>query len=128
MSGNKNILLVDDSDTLRGRIVKSLEKKNYDVTSCSGGMNAIKLLKQGKEFDLMLLDLEMPDFDGFDVLRMVKGGELAPDLPVLVLTGVYKDPDTIAKLRKFGAAGYINKNTQMKDLHFRINKILSSSD
>ena len=55
---------------------------------------------------------------------MIRGGKLAPDTPTLALTGVQADPSVIAKLKEFGASGFVSKNTKMEELHFRIKSML----
>ncbi len=120
----KKILIADDSDTLRQGIASFLNEKGYAVLVAADGAEAIKLIKTNEDIDLILLDLEMPNLDGFDVLRMIRGGKLAPNTPTLALTGAQADPSMISKLKDFGASGYVSKNIPMEELHFRIKNVL----
>ncbi len=120
----KKILIADDSDTLRAKIASFLTEEGYSVLTAGDGAEAIKIIKSNSDIDLILLDIEMPTLDGFDVLRMIRGGRLAPETPTLALTGVQGDPSIIAKLKSFGASGYVSKNIPMQELHFRIKSML----
>lgn len=79
------ILLCDDSSTERTSLAQILRREGYDVDEAADGAAALLLLK-GRRHDLMLLDLQMPGVDGFDVLAYVQREK--PDLPVVVLSGL----------------------------------------
>jgi len=64
------ILLIDDNFEIRDSVSAILELYNYDVTSCSNGREGLKLLSE-QSFDVILLDLTMPDFSGFDFLEQL---------------------------------------------------------
>jgi CheY-like chemotaxis protein len=79
------ILLCDDSKTERTSLAQILRREGYDVDEAADGAAALLLLK-GRAYDLMLLDLQMPGVDGFDVLAFVQRQK--GDLPVVVLSGL----------------------------------------
>ena len=83
--GGWRILLCDDSATERASLAQILRREGYDVDEAADGAAALTLLK-GRKYDLMLLDLQMPGVDGFDVLAYVQRQK--PDLPVVVLSGL----------------------------------------
>ena len=79
------ILLCDDSTIERSSLAQILRREGYDVDEAADGAAALTLLK-GRGYDLMLLDLQMPGVDGFDVLAYVQRQK--QDLPVVVLSGL----------------------------------------
>ncbi len=119
----KSILLVDDSTAVRKRIAAALVGAGYAVTEAATGMEALERLKSGSH-DLLLLDLNLPQLSGFEILRLVKSGGPIRDLPVLCITGMHRDLADIQKLRELGAAGYIDKESSQEDILFRINQVL----
>lgn len=79
------ILLCDDSTTERTSLAQILRREGYEVDEAADGAAALTLLK-GRAYDLMLLDLQMPGVDGFDVLAYVQRQKA--DLPIVVLSGL----------------------------------------
>ncbi len=77
-------LVVDDDDSLRDIVVRSLESLNYEVTSAETGMDGIRKLKS-RHFDLLVTDLIMPDADGLDVMREMKRRH--PSARIVAMTG-----------------------------------------
>jgi CheY-like chemotaxis protein len=124
---SKSILIVDDSVSVRKYLAGILTHAAYNVTEAGSGMEALEKLKTGK-FDLLLLDLNLPELSGFEVLRIVKtpGGPFQT-LPVLCITGVHRELQDIKKLQELGAAGFIDKEVSATDLAFRVKKILDKS-
>ena len=84
MPQKNRILVVDDEDALRTVLSSELEGEGYKVASAADGSEAIEILKK-EGFDLILLDIKMPNVDGFEVLKFVK--ENHPDTKVIMLTG-----------------------------------------
>ena len=82
------LLLCDDSTPERTALAQILRREGYDVDEAGDGAAALKLLKT-RAYDLILLDLQMPGVDGFDVLAYVQ--RHCPDLPVVVLSGLPPD-------------------------------------
>jgi CheY-like chemotaxis protein len=80
----KKILVVDDAKDINQMISNFLRKKEFDVTSVHNGSEAIEAMKQ-KEFDLMLLDIIMPEQDGFDVLVYMQ--EENKKIPTIGISG-----------------------------------------
>ena len=122
MSG-KQILIADDSETVRKHLATILTHAGYQVSEATDGLEALEKLK-GEGYDLLILDLQMPKMSGFEVLRIVKSGDAVPNLPVLCITGVHKDLADIHKLKELGASGYISKECTPEDLLFRVEKAL----
>jgi CheY-like chemotaxis protein len=105
---NKRILIVDDSATMRMFISMTIKKSFGDslVEEAVNGADAYAKL-QAKIFDLVLTDMQMPEMDGAQLIRMIRG-ELSKTLPVIIITtkGEESDRDFCLSL---GANGYITK-------------------
>lgn len=84
-SGAARLLLVDDSDTERSALGLLLRRRDYEVDEAADGNAALLLLKK-RGYDLLLLDLQLPGVDGFEILAFVH--KSLPDLPVIVLSGL----------------------------------------
>lgn len=82
------LLMCDDSPTERTSLAQILRRQGYEVDEAADGAAALLLLKT-RPYDLLLLDLQMPGVDGFDVLAHVQRHH--PDLPVVVLSGLPPD-------------------------------------
>jgi DNA-binding response OmpR family regulator len=81
----KRVLVVDDDSSIRQSLKKVLEESGYDVLLAADGEVAVKQLSQ-EPIDLLLLDLEMPKLDGWDVLEGVRSG--CSTLPIIMITGL----------------------------------------
>ncbi len=121
----KNILLADDSEFFRIKVSQILKGAGHRVEFAGNGEEVIERLEEGAErFDLLILDLQMPEVDGFGVLRWMKQHGLTQRLPVLVITGAYESSEVIEEVRDLGAAGYITKGVSPSHLLYRVNKAL----
>lgn len=99
-----HILLVDDDAAFRSEMRDLLE--GYTVKEAADGGAALHILRQPHQIELVLLDQRMPDLEGTTVLGMIK--DMAPDLPVILLTG-YGNKDTVVKALRGRADEYLEK-------------------
>lgn len=109
MQDRLKIMAIDDSGTTL-RTIKRILDKNYDVVLASSGQRAIKLLDENAP-DLILLDIMMPDMDGFETYKAIREHEKSAKhspAPVIFLTGE-NDSDTERRGLKIGAADFIQK-------------------
>ena len=83
--GVSRLLIVDDSELERTALGILLRRRGYEVDEAADGNAALLLLKK-RPYDLLLLDLQMPGIDGFEILAFIQGN--LPDLPVIVLSGL----------------------------------------
>jgi len=79
------VLVVDDEPANRTLLTEALEPAGFTVMTASGGRDAIKIAKRSKP-DLVLLDLLMPDVNGFDVVEALRADDKTRDTPIMVLT------------------------------------------
>jgi DNA-binding response OmpR family regulator len=82
----KKILAVDDDSTALGALRQILAQKGYDVTTAASGPDALETLNADPAFDLVILDVAMPEMNGYEVCRAIRADERTHDLPVIFLT------------------------------------------
>ena len=101
------ILVVEDSQVDRLRLVKLLEGAGYRVCTAANGLEAIALVQQQAPA-LILMDVNMPQMDGFAATRALRGGEHTKSIPVVLVTAKDQKADK-AWGQMLGAKGYITK-------------------
>ena len=116
-----SILIVDDDEGVRTVLESELLSEGYVVETASDGDDAIAMLRGGKEFDLILLDIKMPRVDGFEVLEFVK--KESPAAKVIMLTA-YADLSNAIKSKRLGAEELISKPYDLIDLLTTVERIL----
>ena len=116
------ILLVEDDSRLEEILATSMVEDNITLTRAQNGREALRWLGQSK-FDLVLLDLGMPEMDGFEFLEEVRKAPPSQQVPVIVLTAWHGTPN---KLRSFelGAVDYITKPFELVELRARVRATL----
>ena len=120
----KRILVVDDDENILSLERTILEQKGFDVTSAGGGGEALKLLAE-KDFDLVLLDVMMPEVDGFTVCRKIKEDPRLKEIPVIFLTAK-GGGEALAEGFESGAIMYINKPFTANKLLTIVNTMLEA--
>ena len=99
------ILLVEDEENIREVITLNLEMENYEVIPAASGREAIRLFNE-QHFDLLILDVMLPEMDGFQVCEQIRLTNM--DVPVIFLTAKDTAADRIAGLKR-GADDYLTK-------------------
>ena len=102
-----SILIVDDEPT-NINILNSLLKEDYRTLVATNGKRALELARSSRPPHLILLDVMMPEMDGYEVCTMLKQDPLTQHIPVLFTTG-HNDPEEVARGFEVGAADYIHK-------------------
>lgn len=113
------ILIVDDSEANLQVLGHALLKNGYHVTIANSGKQCLKLVS-GNIHDLILLDINMPEMDGFEVIRQLKGNEQTKDIPVIFLTARTQTEDIVNAFSE-GAVDYITKPFNLPELLSRVN-------
>lgn len=125
MVENKHtILIADDDEVMCQTLSDVLKKMSYDVSSIQTGNDALSLL-QNNVFDLILLDIRLPDINGLDILKKIR--EIDSDPFVIVMTA-YADVQTAVTAMKAGAYDYINKPFEIDELKLTIKKALETKE
>ncbi|MGD1911711.1 MAG: hybrid sensor histidine kinase/response regulator, partial [Rivularia sp. (in: cyanobacteria)] len=116
--GGENILIVDDSLEILQILSETLSQYGYRVQSVVSGSMALTAVKSAPP-DLILLDIHMPQIDGYQVCRQLKASEITSDIPIIFLSGLH---DVLEKIKAFqmGGADYITKPFQFQELLARV--------
>lgn len=118
-----HILVAEDDDNIRTGLLDTLESEGYRTTPARDGKEAIDLFAT-EEFDLLLLDIMMPEKSGYDVCRVVRSTN--EDIPVIMLTAKGEEIDKVIGLQ-LGADDYITKPFGVHELLARISAVLRRS-
>lgn len=119
------IFVVEDEHNLANTLALNLRLENYEVELARSGSEAIRLFtKQAVAPDLLLLDVMLPDLNGFDLYKEFR--QRQPDVPVIFLTARNQTADKIEGL-KLGADDYITKPFDLEELLLRINNLIRRS-
>ena len=114
------ILLVEDEESLRDLIRFNLELEGYEVIAAGDGRRALALSRE-QRFDLLLLDVMLPEVDGFQLCEQIRLTNF--EVPIVFLTAKDTAADRIAGLRK-GADDYITKPFNLEELLLRVNRLI----
>ncbi len=118
----ETILVVDDEPNIIELARMYLEQEGFRVQSASDGAKALEMIACQPPA-VMVLDLMLPEVDGWDVCRRVRAGSAAPDLPIIMLTARDDDVDKIVGL-ELGADDYVTKPFNPRELVARVKAIL----
>lgn len=117
------ILLVDDNPKFLEDV---LPFYGYEVKCAHNGVECLEFLDSGEKFDLVLLDIMMPQMDGWETLKNIRKTPICKDIPVIMLTAVNEDQKMVTGL-KIGADDYIVKPFVLPNLLARIEAVLRRS-
>lgn len=119
------ILLTDDSSTMRKIERRVLIEMGYtDISEAGNGLEALKILKESPvRFDLVMMDINMPECDGITALRMIRSTPGISDIPVIMCTSV-AEKDQVLLALKTGANNYCVKPFKPEDLQKKIQATL----
>jgi two-component system, sensor histidine kinase len=117
----KSILAVDDDPVLRAFADAELSVSGAKVTTAEDGMKALEKIQAG-EFDVVVLDLEMPNMNGFELLQQLRSIDRTRYLPVVILTS-REDADTAVKAFEAGATAYAMKPVNWERLRQRVREV-----
>ncbi len=125
MSEPRTILVVDDDPEIRDLTAAVLNGAGYAALTCSGGRDALRRLDAGR-VDLVLLDINMPEMDGWETLRLLRADEALAGLPVVMFSVKGEISDKVHSLQE-GATAYITKPFVVDELIARIERVLAAA-
>jgi two-component system alkaline phosphatase synthesis response regulator PhoP len=120
-----SILVVDDEKDILELLQYNLEKEGYRVVTASNGKSALKLAQQKPE--LIVLDVMMPEIDGWEVCRSIRRSPVTSKIPVIFLTAKDSEVDEVVGL-ELGADDYIRKPVKMRTFLARVKRALRASE
>jgi DNA-binding NtrC family response regulator len=120
-----NVLVIDDDPAVRATMEVVLKRDGHAVVAADNGRKGLQLL-QSTPFDLLIVDLFMPDMDGLEIVGQVKKSR--PDLPIIVISGHYAGagpaPDFLHMATKLGAVYSLQKPFRPAELRAAVEKCL----
>ena len=120
----KHILCIEDEPEMIDLIRLILGRRGYDVIGAAGGKDGLEKVYQQTP-DLILLDLMMPDMDGWEVYQQIKADEKFRDIPVIVVTAKAQSIDKVLGLHIAKVDDYIAKPFSPQDLLNSVDKVFS---
>jgi DNA-binding response OmpR family regulator len=120
------VLAVDDDKTIRDILESVLTRHGFQVITASNGKKCLSIM-QTVVPDLILLDVQMPEMDGFETLKHLKANVKTKDIPVIILTAAAKDAESIATGLTLGADEYLIKPIYADELLVRVRAVLRTA-
>lgn len=119
----KRILCIEDEPEMIDLIRLILGRRGFEVKGANGGVQGLEMIRKEKP-DLILLDLMMPDMDGWEVYQQIKADEKTRDIPVVVVTAKAQSIDKVLGLHIAKVDDYIAKPFQPQDLLASVERVL----
>ncbi|GAO42868.1 response regulator transcription factor [Flavihumibacter petaseus] len=123
MADKRSILLVEDEENLHESLRLNLELEGYEVTGVFDGLAAIKAIQQ-EYFDLLILDIMLPEMDGLAVMETIRIQN--NQVPILILSARNNSADRVLGLKK-GADDYLTKPFDLEELLLRVQKLIEKN-
>ncbi len=120
-----HLLMVEDNPMMR-KFLNTYFHKKFTVTLAEDGFEALAILKQDQNIDLIIADIQMPNMDGFQLLDQLKESSFHKHIPVIILSGNNKSSYRIRCLEK-GAVDFLSKPFHPRELELRIINHLSTA-
>jgi len=123
MDDHKIILIVDDDQRNIFALRLTLKVKGYQILSSATAREAIQLLEKDNSVSLVLMDMMMPEIDGYEAIRLIRGLKLNHDLPIIAVTAQAMSGDK-EKCLEAGAQAYISKPIDVDKLMVEIERLI----
>jgi twitching motility two-component system response regulator PilH len=117
------VMIVDDSNALREIIANMLRESGIEVISAEDGVQALEKIEQVTQLDLVVLDIVMPNMNGYELCRHIKKNPKTQNIPVVMCSSKSEDFDRIWGIRQ-GADAYISKPFRPEELLSTIKQLL----
>lgn len=126
VDAKKQLVYIEDEQEMIDLVRLILGRKGYEVIGANGGHEGLDLVRSRLP-DLVLLDLMMPDMDGWDVYQHMKADESTRDIPVIVVTAKAQSIDKVLGLHIAKVDDYISKPFSPNDLVASVEKVLANA-
>lgn len=123
----KKILCIEDEPEMIDLIRVILTRKGFEVKGASGGAEGLRMIREDKP-DLILLDLMMPEMDGWEVYQQMRAEESMKDIPVIVVTARAQNIDKVLGLHVAKVDDYIAKPFSPQELLASVEKVLNTQN
>ncbi|WP_294609324.1 response regulator [uncultured Roseovarius sp.] len=118
------VLVVDDNALNRSKMRMAVRALGHNVNTASGGSEALQALRDGP-YDAVLLDIVMPEVDGYEVLAGMQGDDALRDIPVIVISALEDETESVVRAIELGAEDFLPKSFDPVILRARLNASLS---
>jgi DNA-binding response OmpR family regulator len=123
----RRILLIEDNHSLLEEIINVLDLEGFTVETAENGRVGFERLQQMADLpDIVICDLWMPDWDGYEILKAVRGHPATVSLPVIVLTA-HDDKESQTKAEELGADDYVTKPFKIAELLQVVERVLKKA-
>ena len=116
-------MLLDDSPTIRKFVSISLKVNGYEIIQVADGMEALEVLPSGR-IDLVITDLNMPNIDGFELIKTIRSNEDYKEIPIIILSSL-SGSEEIEKGIQSGANAYLLKPFDSNRILYEVSKFLT---
>ena len=124
--GNKRILCIDDEPEMIDLIRLILNRRGFEVKGAGGGIDGLEMVRT-EQPDLVLLDLMMPDMDGWEVYQQMKADDKTRSIPVIVVTAKAQSIDKVLGLHIAKVDDYISKPFSPQELLTSVERVLNKT-
>jgi len=118
------VLVADDSSTVRKFVSFSLGAESLDVLTAVDGMDALEKISQAPRVDLIIVDLNMPNMDGYEFIENVRNSEVYRNVPIIILSSE-RGEESKERGKEVGANAYIEKPFDAKKIKYEVSKFIS---
>jgi len=117
-----NVLIIDDNEQITKMISSFLDLSNHDCTIVNDGKDGLELIKT-KQYDSIVLDLAMPEFDGYEVLDTLKKEDPSQISKIIILTASSVPLETVKKFKELGVSSCLQKPVDIDQLLSKITSV-----
>lgn len=117
-----NVLIIDDNEQITKMISTFLDMSNHDCTVVNDGKDGLELIKT-KQYDSIILDLAMPEFDGFKILDTLQNEDPSQISKIIILTASSIPIETVKKFKELGVSSCLQKPVDIDQLLSKITSV-----
>lgn len=117
-----NVLIIDDNEQITKMISSFLDLSNHDCTIVNDGKDGLELIKT-KQYDSIVLDLAMPEFDGYEILDTLKNEDPSQISKIIILTASSIPLETVKKFKELGVSSCLQKPVDINQLLSKITSV-----
>jgi len=117
-----NVLIIDDNEQITKMISTFLDMSNHDCTVVNDGKEGLELIKT-KQYDSIVLDLAMPEFDGFEILDTLQNEDSSQISKIIILTASSIPLETVKKFKELGVSSCLQKPVDIDQLLSKITSV-----